>query len=876
MPCLWLVLTLGLCALKAQGAEELKDAKVAFLHGHYAHSENKAESALEQYGNKEEWQLLLIRSLLAQGKYAEALEVTTNALSRNSWSVRLRWQARGVFLANGQPAAAARMVDAVVDTVSAQPRAYREPEDLIAFGQAVLLKGADPKRVLDTVFESARKGDPKLRDVYLAAGELALGKNDYKLAATKFEAGLKQLPDDPDIHFGIARAYAPSDAEIMHGSISTVLESNSNHVGSILLLVDRSIDAEDYANAEKLLDRAQAVNGAHPDAWAYRAVLAHFYNRPAQAKAAREAGLKHWTANPRVDYLIGQKLSQHYRFSEGADFQRQALIFDPEYLPARAQLAQDLLRLGEEQEGWMLTDRVHRDDGYNVEAYNLATLRDTLAKYASLTNQHFIVRMDAHEADVYGARVLELLEDARAKLSARYGLLPKSPTLVEIFKEQKDFEVRTFGMPGNPGYLGVCFGSVITANSPAVHAGKSVNWEAVLWHEFAHVITLQLTHNKMPRWLSEGISVYEELRANPAWGQRMTPAYRQKILEGEIMPVSKLSSAFMRSDDLQFAYYQSALVVEFLVEHYGFEKLMAVLKSLGEGIEINAAIEKHTAPTVKIDADFENFARDKALRMAPGLDWLLPPDKSLARIKADKEEDEGKKSPAPKRLTVGDALGAESFDWDSWAKARPTNYYVLRRNAANLIDQKKWSEARSLLETLLRHYPEDAGGGSAYRMLAMACRNAGDTNAEIRVLKTFAEQDAEALDAYARLMHLLSLEKDWPSVRTNAQRYAAVNPLVPEPHRKIAEAAENMQDWRAAIAARSTLLYLNPPDIAEAQFRLAELLHRVGDGRARIHVLKALEEAPRYKAALSLLLQIGESQPQTSTSKSGASWVANR
>ena len=38
---------------------------------------------------------------------------------------------------------------------------------------------------------------------------------------------------------------------------------------------------------------------------------------------------------------------------------------------------------------------------------------------------------------------------------------------MEIFAEQKDFGVRTFGMPDNPGFLGVCFGCVITANSPA-------------------------------------------------------------------------------------------------------------------------------------------------------------------------------------------------------------------------------------------------------------------------------------------------------------------------------------------------------------------------------------------------------------------------
>ena len=95
----------------------------------------------------------------------------------------------------------------------------------------------------------------------------------------------------------------------------------------------------------------------------------------------------------------------------------------------------------------------------------------------------------------------------------KYGLELKQQTIVEIFPDQKDFAIRTFGLPGGAGYLGVCFGRLITANSPASRLDTGANWEAILWHEFCHVVTLTLTKNKMPRWLSEGISVYEERAA---------------------------------------------------------------------------------------------------------------------------------------------------------------------------------------------------------------------------------------------------------------------------------------------------------------------------------------------------------------------------
>ena len=109
--------------------------------------------------------------------------------------------------------------------------------------------------------------------------------------------------------------------------------------------------------------------------------------------------------------------------------------------------------------------------------------------------------------------------------------------IVEIFPQKKEFAVRTFGLPGADGLLGVCFGRVITANSPASQGEHPSNWEAVLWHEFCHVVTLTKTRNKMPRWLSEGISVYEEGREDPAWGESLNPRFRAMILGDALTPL---------------------------------------------------------------------------------------------------------------------------------------------------------------------------------------------------------------------------------------------------------------------------------------------------------------------------------------------------
>src|SRR5262249_40414123 len=155
------------------------------------------------------------------------------------------------------------------------------------------------------------------------------------------------------------------------------------------------------------------------------------------------------------------------------------------------------------------------------------------------------------------------------------------------------------------------FGRVVTANSPASQGANPANWEAVLWHEFCHVVTLTKTHNKMPRWLSEGISVSEEEREDHAWGSSINPKFRAMLLGEELTPMSRLSSAFLAPKTplhLQFAYFESALAVDFLVERFGRPALNSLLDDLGTGSPINEALPRRTKMSLEqLDKDFAGF-----------------------------------------------------------------------------------------------------------------------------------------------------------------------------------------------------------------------------------------------------------------------------
>ena len=835
----WAGLALCLLAVVAgvRGAE-LAGARERLLGGGYAEVIREAQAELSTGAGNTEWSLLLIRALLLTGRAVEADAALQEALGRDARSLRLRWLGRDVAFANGRPDEAQARLEEVRQAVRNSPWMYRSPPDLVVFGRAALLLGADPKEVLEKVYATAQKADPRLRDVYLARGELALEKHDYALAARAFEEGLKVLPDDADLHAGRARAYAESDRKVAQAALSAALERNPRHVPALLQTVDHHLSAEAYADAEQGISAVLDIHPGHPEAWAYRAVLAHLRHDPVAEQFARAKALAAWPGNPRVDSLIGEELSAKYRFAEGAAYQRKALAADPEHLPAKARLASDLLRLGEHAEGWALAQAVHERDQYDVEAFNLVTLRETMDKYATLANEDFVVRMAAPEVAVYGPRVVALLRRAHDTLAAKYGAELQRPTHIEIFADPRDFAVRTFGLPDVAGFLGVCFGRVVTANSPASSTSPT-NWEAVLWHEFCHVVTLQLTRNRMPRWLSEGISVYEERQANPAWGQRINPAYREMILGEDLVPVGRLSAAFLAPKSprhLQFAYLQSSLVVEYLVARHGLDALRAILRDLREGVEINAALARHTVPLEQLEPAFAAYAREQAERLAPGLGWERP------------------------EAAVFLEEGATEFA--AWERRQPDNYWVLRAKAQRLAAAQDWAGAVVPLRRLVELYPLQKGEDAAHRPLVAALRALGDSAGEREALRRWAAADDEAVEAYQRLMELAAADGAWPEVRENAERSLAVNPLVPGPYRQLARAAAAMGDDSAAVVAWRTLLQLDVPERAELHHELARVLLRRGErAEARRHVLLALEETPRFRAALSLLREMGPAAP---------------
>jgi tetratricopeptide (TPR) repeat protein len=820
-------------------AADFATVEKLFRTGQYDECARQAEQEIARGQSGEGWWRLKMQAEMARGKDTAAVQTLADARRRFPSNMAMQLTGYELLRSLGRTREASAALAALENQIQNIGRGEYPPAERVAMGRYFLLRQADARDVLDQFFTATTKRDPNFLEAYYAAADLALGKSDYALAAETLQKAPKAAAEDPRFHYLLARAFVNDDRAKAVQSIADALAINPRHVDSLLLRADLHIDGDNYADAETALKQVVEVDPQEPRAWAFRAVLAHLRSDHDAEASARQTALTRWAANPEADHLIGRKLSQDYRFAEGAVYQRKALELDRDYVPAKVQLCQDLLRLGAEEEGWKLADELFAKDGYNVLAYNLVTLRDNLSRYRTLEGDGFIVRMEAREADLYGPRALALLKLARKTLCEKYGVRIDQPVTVEIFPRKQDFAVRTFGLPGAEGFLGVCFGPVITANSPASQGQSPSNWEAVLWHEFCHTVTLHKTRNKMPRWLSEGISVYEELQENPGWGQWLTPPYREMMLGKELTPLSQLSSAFLGPKTplhLQFAYFESALAVEFLIRRHGFDALKALLDDLGNGLPVNEALTRRTGhPLERLDRDFAEFARERAKSIAPGATWEKPelPD------------------------------SADSAALETWLRLHPKSFWGLQRLAERLVHEEKWPEAEKTLKEMQALYPEYVGATSAYELLATVYRNLADPAKERAALEEWTARDVDAIPAFLRLMELGEAAGDWPAVARSARRLLAVNPLIPAPHRGLARAAEKLGERDDALASYRALLLLGDLDAANIHFRLALLLRQGGElDQAKREVLKALEEAPRFLEAHKLLLELIESGPK--------------
>ena len=375
--------------------------------------------------------------------------------------------------------------------------------------------------------------------------------------------------------------------------LSAALARDPTHPDALVLrgrtrLVDRRID-EALADADAVL----AGNARQRDALALRAAALAVTRRADEAAAARAAFESAHPESAVLDLLLGEVLQSHYRFEESLAPLNAALAKEPDDERPLPVLAQSLANLGREAEcrAALLLHAEASPFPYPWRN-NMLVVLDKLAADVELVGEgerRFRLRLPATDRDVLGPLLMARLEAARADLAARWGVDPEGEVLVEVFDVHADFSVRTVGFEGFLA-LGACFGQVMTMLSPQCELRGQFHWAQTAVHEYAHVVTLTLSRQRVPRWLTEGLSVVEEKRFDSAWDRDLERPVLDARANGELFPVLELDEAFRDGATVMLGYYQGSLLCEVIERDYGFPALRALVAAFADGSTTEQAI----------------------------------------------------------------------------------------------------------------------------------------------------------------------------------------------------------------------------------------------------------------------------------------------
>ncbi|MGQ9591180.1 MAG: tetratricopeptide repeat protein, partial [Planctomycetota bacterium] len=620
-------------ALRAEGPVDPPRAFDALREGRY----EEAVEAFRKWAEAEPGASEPFRgwaeALAAVGRYEEALQALRSSKRRDSSAALRSFEGR-VHLRLGRLREAEEAFRAALEADPKNPEAWnRLGESLSKQGRKEEAEAAW-KRVVRVYEAMSGEEAERLRPedfVEMALALIGLNRwseaNEVMLAQAKekdqscpaalLESGRALLAkyNYPDSRFELRAAI---DENPFFADALALLAENQ--------LADFQLGSERFRLAEKFAERALAVNPRHAEAhavrgalWLYdghveraaddfrraveidpsslraRGLLAVCHYLRGDEDALRAAEKEALAVNPRgagFFHALALGIEGKFRYADCVRYCDRALEVDPEYWPAYVTLAINCLRTGEEARGREFLEKSWEHDKFNVWVYNTRKLlRHMDENFQVLETGRFVFKFPKADFEVLKALLVPHLERAYDKISERYGVTLSPPIYVEAFSEHKWFSARTVGLEGLAA-AGACFGRLITLATPRA---LPQNWGAVSQHEFAHVVTLAASRQRVPRWLTEGCSVYEEGRDRPDQARVFDREIADAFRSGLLLPMAELDFGFSKPKhprQILLSYFQGCLVVQYVAERWGFDAVRKLLRAYGEDKSTRAVFEE--------------------------------------------------------------------------------------------------------------------------------------------------------------------------------------------------------------------------------------------------------------------------------------------
>ena len=768
--------------------------------------------------------------LKRRGKRTEAEAAFRAAMSgRASDSLIARLNLDVVRFERGDHAEALKDFDGFIDIYNSRRRSLTSDE-LLAVGTAVRYLGVTNAQLFKDAlkaFDEAVARDSTNQEAELRVAELFLEKYQSGEAKRSLGALLQENPRHPRALLASARVASFDGSGSGADLVRRSLEVNPKAAPARAYLGSIYLDGEDYPAAAREAEQALATDSTDVDALSVLAAARYLQGDRAAYDAVKQRAL---AQNPRAAGFfvdLAESAARNRLYAQAVDFAREGVAVDSTSWRAYGLLGMNQLRVGVMDEGRRNLERAFAGDPYDVWIKNTLDLLDSFKDYRETSSPRFRFVIEGKESELLTTYMKELAEAAYDSLAARYQYRPPTPIRLEVFRSHADFSVRTVGLAGL-GALGVSFGTTLAMDSPAAREAGDFNWGSTFWHELAHTFTLGASDHRVPRWLSEGLSVLEERRARRGWGADASPEFLAAYKAGKLVKVSRMNDGFMRPtypQQIIFSYYQASLVGELIERDHGQRAIVDMLNAYKTGATTAQVFERvlKTSPEA-FDTKFDDYMKQRF-------------GAQLAVIE-------------PKEGRAGGAAtaGPPAIDGE------------LARTMARAIaavEAKNFDEAVPLLERAKTMFPDYAGRQSAYSLLAQIHKARGNMRAAANELTALTLRNEDDYRANLELAGMLEQLGDTAGAAAALDRAMYISPYEAPLHVRLASHYARLGDRAKVVRERAAVVALNPVDRAEALYQLALAYYEAGDASAaRREVLRALEDAPNFEKAQELLLRL--------------------
>lgn len=474
--------------------------------------------------------------------------------------------------------------------------------------------------VVNTLCPDALKADPLAWEASYLSGSILQEKYNRPQSAEEFQSALKTNSQAAPVYVSLARsAMEIREFDTSNELLERALDLNPRLLSGLLLKCDLELLNGQYTEALKTAQAAEKVNPRDQLVLARKAACfllldgvpdlaelkQYFDHSKAEDKPTGNASrfskllTQLLARNPKPGYFlfeVGNLLEtrRQFAFAEFAYLKTRELM--PQLSGPLTSLGMLYMQMGKTDLAQQTLNDAFRADPYHVRVSNMRKVLGVLESYGSIVTDHFVIRYDSKADYILGQYMADYLEEIYPELVEQFGYEPPGKTQFEIYHDAKGlsahqwFSARMIGLPWIQT-IGASTGAVVALTSPT-SMKEPFNWASVLKHELVHVFTIQQTKYKIPHWFTEALAVRSEGAARP---QKFNQLLVERVPKNEIYGLDELDGVFARpksSGNWNFAYCQSLLCSDFMLDEFGKDALKKLLQSYQRQGSTATAIEE--------------------------------------------------------------------------------------------------------------------------------------------------------------------------------------------------------------------------------------------------------------------------------------------